>query len=84
MGGGVREGMEMMRIGGYREVEKVEIVKEDVVRKEVKEEGLKKWNVEIGEEAVVGVIGYYRREGGVRNVEWEIAGIWRKGGKVMV
>ncbi|ARW55113.1 Endopeptidase La [Bacillus licheniformis] len=82
--GPLRDRMEIITIAGYTEVEKVEIVKDHLLPKQLKEHGLKKSNLQIREQAVLDVIRYYTREAGVRNLERQIAAICRKAAKLIV
>ncbi|HEX3535659.1 MAG TPA: endopeptidase La [Stellaceae bacterium] len=70
--------MEIIRLPGYTEDEKVEIAKRHLIPKQVKEHGLKKGEWAISEDALRDVIRYYTREAGVRNLEREIANLTRK------
>ena len=70
--------MEIIRIPGYTEDEKVEIAKRHLIPKQLKEHGLKKGEWSISEEALRDLIRYYTREAGVRNLEREIANLARK------
>jgi ATP-dependent Lon protease len=70
--------MEIIRIPGYTEDEKVEIAKRHLISKQTKANGLKKGEWEISEDALRDLIRYYTREAGVRNLEREIAGLTRK------
>lgn len=70
--------MEVIRIPGYTEEEKVNIVKRYLIPKQMKEAGLKKKEVKFTEPAIRDVIRHYTREAGVRNVEREVAKICRK------
>ena len=71
--------MEIIRIPGYTEDEKVEIAKRHLIPKQIKEHGLKEGEWSITEEAVRNIIRYFTREAGVRNLEREIANLARKG-----
>ncbi len=71
--------MEIIRIPGYTEDEKIEIAKRHLIPKQIKEHGLKKDEWAISEDALRNVIRYYTREAGVRNLEREIANLARKG-----
>ncbi|MBL7476763.1 MAG: endopeptidase La [Bacillus sp. (in: Bacteria)] len=82
--GPLRDRMEIITIAGYTEVEKVEIVKDHLLPKQLKEHGLKKSNLQIREQAVLDVIRYYTREAGVRSLERQIAAICRKAAKLIV
>jgi len=70
--------MEVIRLSGYTEDEKVAIAERYLVPKQMKNNGLKDEEIEIREEAVRDIIRYYTREAGVRNLEREIAKICRK------
>jgi len=76
--------MEIIRIPGYTEDEKVEIAKRHLITKEVEAHGLKEgeWKIEDG--ALFDLIRYYTREAGVRNLEREIANLTRKAVKEIV
>jgi ATP-dependent Lon protease len=76
--------MEIIRLAGYTEDEKVEIAKRHLLTKQRKEHGLKdaEWVVEDG--AVLDLIRYYTREAGVRSLERELAGLARKAIKEIV
>jgi ATP-dependent Lon protease len=70
--------MEVIYVSGYTEEEKVKIAENYLVPKKVKEHGLTSENIEIPEETIRGLINYYTRESGVRNLEREIANLCRK------
>jgi ATP-dependent Lon protease len=70
--------MEIIRIPGYTEDEKVEIAKRHLLPKLMREHGLKKAEFTISDDALRDVIRYYTREAGVRNLERELAGLGRK------
>src|SRR3954466_2570080 len=70
--------MEIIRLPGYTEDEKVEIAKRHLIPKQVKAHGLKKNEWSISEDALRDLIRYYTREAGVRNLEREIANLTRK------
>ena len=71
--------MEIIRIPGYTEDEKVEIANRHLIPKQMKEHGLKQKEWSISDEALRGLIRHYTREAGVRNLEREIANLARKG-----
>jgi ATP-dependent Lon protease len=70
--------MEIIRIPGYTEDEKVEIARRHLTPKQMSQHGLKKNEWSITDEAVRDIIRYYTREAGVRNLEREIANLTRK------
>jgi len=70
--------MEVIRIPGYTEDEKTNIALKYLVPKQLKENGLKKKEINISESAVRDIIQHYTRESGVRNLEREISKICRK------
>jgi ATP-dependent Lon protease len=70
--------MEIIRIPGYTEDEKVEIAKRHLITKQREENGLTEDEWSISDNALRDLIRYYTREAGVRNLEREIAGLARK------
>ncbi|UYI47998.1 endopeptidase La [Vibrio natriegens] len=70
--------MEVIRLSGYTEDEKLNIAKRHLVDKQLKRNGLKPNEIVIEDSAIVGIIRYYTREAGVRNLEREISKICRK------
>ncbi|MGD0922014.1 MAG: endopeptidase La [Terriglobia bacterium] len=74
----LQDRMEILRLSGYTEPEKLEIAKRFLVRKQRDAAGLKAGNLTFTDEAIVGIIRGYTREAGVRNLEREIANICRK------
>nr|VFJ59261.1 MAG: ATP-dependent proteinase. Serine peptidase. MEROPS family S16 [Candidatus Kentron sp. DK] len=70
--------MEVIRIPGYTETEKLNIAKRYLIPKQTKDNGLKEGELSITHNAVQDIIRFYTREAGVRNVEREIAKISRK------
>jgi len=70
--------MEVIRLSGYTEDEKTNIAQRYLVKKQIKNNGLKEEEIEITESAIRDIIRYYTREAGVRNLEREIAKICRK------
>ena len=70
--------MEIIRLEGYTEDEKVEIAKRHLVAKQVEAHGLKDGEFELTEEGLRDLIRYYTREAGVRTLEREIARLARK------
>jgi ATP-dependent Lon protease len=76
--------MEIIRIPGYTEDEKVEIAKRHLISKLVSAHGLKEHEWSIDDDALRGLIRYYTREAGVRNLERELANLARKAVKQIV
>jgi ATP-dependent Lon protease len=74
----LRDRMEVIRIPGYTEDEKVNISLRHLIPKQIKQAGLKASEIQIPAETVHGIIRYYTREAGVRNLEREISKICRK------
>jgi ATP-dependent Lon protease len=74
----LQDRMEILRLSGYTEMEKMEIAKRFLVKKQLEANGLKESNLTLTDEALTAVIRYYTREAGVRNLEREIANICRK------
>ena len=70
--------MEVIRIPGYTEEEKLNIAMRYLVPKQLKANGLREGELKIGESAITDIVRYYTRESGVRNLEREIAKISRK------
>jgi ATP-dependent Lon protease len=70
--------MEVIRIPGYTEEEKLNIAQRYLLPKQLKANGLKPAELSIAEEAVRDIVRYYTRESGVRNLEREISKICRK------
>jgi ATP-dependent Lon protease len=74
----LQDRMEIIRIAGYTELEKLHIAKRYLVRKQRDANGLVEQNVEISDNGLLGIIRHYTKEAGVRNLEREIAAICRK------
>ena len=70
--------MEVIRIPGYTEDEKLNIASRYLIPKQIKNNGLKKEEINIDSEAILDVIRYYTREAGVRGLDREIAKLCRK------
>jgi ATP-dependent Lon protease len=70
--------MEVIRIPGYTEEEKINIAQRYLMAKQVKANGLRDDEIHVAESAVRDIIRYYTRESGVRNLERELAKICRK------
>src|SRR5260221_12107070 len=74
----LRDRMEVIRLAGYTEEEKLEIAKRHLIPKQVEENGLNKEDVKFDRKALALVIGGYTQEAGLRQLEREIASICRK------
>jgi ATP-dependent Lon protease len=74
----LQDRMEVIRLSGYTELEKMEIAKRFLVRKQMEATGLSKDQIEFNDSGVSGLIQYYTREAGVRNLEREIGNVCRK------
>jgi ATP-dependent Lon protease len=74
----LQDRMEVLRLHGYTESEKVEIAKQFLVRKQMEQAGLSEKNVKFDSEALTALIRSYTREAGVRNLEREIGNVCRK------
>jgi ATP-dependent Lon protease len=70
--------MEIIRLPGYTEDEKIEIAKRHLIPKQIKAHGLRKGEWSISDEALRDLCRFYTREAGVRNMEREIANLTRK------
>ncbi|PPE65882.1 endopeptidase La [Caldimonas caldifontis] len=70
--------MEVIRLSGYTEDEKVNIAQRYLLPKQCKNNGVKEEELEVTESAIRGIIRYYTREAGVRSLEREISKICRK------
>ncbi len=79
----LRDRMEIIRLPGYTEEEKMAIARRYLVDKQMKANGLKKGELDITDDAIAGIIRVYTREAGVRNLEREIAKICRKAVKTL-
>ena len=78
MPGPLLDRMEIIRLSGYTEDEKVEIAKRHLISKQVENHGLKDEEWSISDSALRDLIRYYTREAGVRNLERELANLTRK------
>jgi ATP-dependent Lon protease len=76
--------MEVIRLSGYTEDEKVNIAVRYLVPKQLTNNGLKSEEISIGEDAIRDIVRYYTREAGVRNLEREISKIFRKVAKELL
>jgi ATP-dependent Lon protease len=76
--GPLQDRMEILRLQGYTEQEKLEIAKQYLVKKQREQTGLTEKNIVFTDEAILEIIRGYTREAGVRNLEREIGNICRK------
>jgi ATP-dependent Lon protease len=74
----LQDRMEVLRIPGYTEREKVEIAKRHLINKQIESHGLEPHNISFTDDALSGVIRSYTREAGVRSMEREISSVFRK------
>src|SRR6516225_6637699 len=74
----LQDRMEILRLPGYTEQEKLEIARQYLVKKQREQTGLSEKNITFKDEAILEIIRYYTREAGVRNLEREIGNVCRK------
>lgn len=80
----LQDRMEIIRLPGYTEYDKLNIGKGFLVRKQIKAHGLRDEDITFSDNAILNIIRYYTREAGVRNLEREIASVCRKAAKEVV
>lgn len=80
----LRDRMELISIAGYTEIEKLHIAKQHLLPKQLEQNGLKKGNLQIRDEALLLLIRRYTREAGVRSLERQLSTLCRKTAKVIV
>ena len=76
--------MEVIRLSGYTEDEKLNIARNHLVDKQIERNGLKEKEIKIEDSAIMGIIRYYTREAGVRSLEREISKLCRKAVKAIL
>ncbi len=74
----LQDRMEVIRLSGYTEPEKLEIAKRFLVKKQMQQTGLSDKDIRFTDEGLLTLIQYYTREAGVRNLEREIGNLCRK------
>ncbi len=74
----LRDRMEIITLAGYTELEKLQIAKRYLLKKQRTNNGLKETQAQIGDAAIRAIINDYTREAGVRNLEREIGTVFRK------
>src|SRR5208282_4315724 len=74
----LQDRMEILRLQGYTEPEKLEIARQYLVKKQREQTGLSDKNIVFKDDAILEIIRYYTREAGVRNLEREIGNVCRK------
>jgi len=80
----LQDRMEIIRLAGYTELEKLNIAKQFLVKKQIELNGLTEENINISDQALLGIIRNYTKEAGVRNLEREISSVCRKVAKEVV
>ncbi len=70
--------MEVIRLSGYTEAEKMDIAKKHLIRRALKDNGLKKGELTIQDDTLVDLLRYYTREAGVRNLQRDLNKVARK------
>jgi len=74
----LQDRMEVIRLSGYTELEKMEIARRYLVPKQMEQTGVSKDQIEFTDEGLNSIIQYYTREAGVRNLEREVGNVCRK------
>lgn len=82
--GPLRDRMEIITISGYTELEKINIARNHLLPKQIKEHGMSKSQLQVRDDALEKVVRYYTREAGVRSLERQLATICRKTVRLIV
>ncbi len=80
----LQDRMEVIRLSGYTEEEKLEIAKRFLVKKQMEQTGLNEEQLKFTDEGLLNVVQFYTREAGVRNLEREVGNICRKVARTVV
>ena len=80
----LQDRMEVIRLSGYTELEKLEIAKRFLIRKQKEQSGLTDKQIQFADEGISTLIQHYTREAGVRNLEREIGNVCRKVARAVV
>jgi len=80
----LQDRMEVIRLSGYTELEKLEIAKRFLVKKQMKQTGPSEQQLQFTDQGIMSLIQFYSREAGVRNLEREIGNICRKVARAVV
>lgn len=74
----LRDRMEVLELPGYSSEEKLHIAEKFLIPKQLKEQGIEKYKVKFGRDAILTIVEEFTREAGVRNLEREISNIFKK------
>ncbi|MDQ0156151.1 endopeptidase La [Robertmurraya andreesenii] len=82
--GPLRDRMEIITIAGYTELEKINIARNHLLPKQIKEHGMSKSQLQVRDDGIQKIVRYYTREAGVRSLERQLAAICRKTVRIIV
>jgi ATP-dependent Lon protease len=74
----LKDRMEILQLSGYTDEEKLKIARKYLIPRQIEENGITEKDIEFSSNAILGIIRYYTREAGLRNLEREIAAVCRK------